>query len=184
MPLNERRQVHRRLAAATTDIEERAWHLALGAARPSEEIAGILDGAARHAASRGAPEEAATLAEQATRFTPTDQPDADRERMVIAADYHFRAGDIVRSRELIQSALSACPAGPRSAPLLVRLATIHYHQSGWPLAEQTFRRAADQAPDDPVLRAHAEQELAFARLASGDLPSASRWAAASLRSAE
>ena len=61
MTLNERRQVHRRLGAVAEDIEERAWHLALGADGPSEEIAGILDGAARHAASRGAPEAAATL---------------------------------------------------------------------------------------------------------------------------
>ena len=33
MRLNERRQVHRRLAAVAEDIEERAWHLALGAER-------------------------------------------------------------------------------------------------------------------------------------------------------
>ena len=43
MPLNERRQVHRRLGAVAEDIEERAWHLALGASGPSEEIAGMLD---------------------------------------------------------------------------------------------------------------------------------------------
>ena len=142
MPLDERRQVHRRLAAAAEDIEERAWHLALGADRPSEEIAGMLDGAAEHAASRGAPEEAAALA-GAGRAADTSRPsEAARERTVRAADYHFRAGDIGRSRELIQSALAACPAGPPRASLLLRLATIHYHQSGWPLAEQTFRQAA------------------------------------------
>ena len=56
------------------DTEERAWHLALGAERPSEEIAGMLDDAARHAASRGAPEEGATLAEQAARLTPAGHP--------------------------------------------------------------------------------------------------------------
>ena len=38
--------------------------------------------------------------------------------------------------------------------------------------------------DTPALRAHAEQDLAFARLVAGDLPDASRWAKASLRSAE
>ena len=91
---------------------------------------------------------------------------------------------MARSRELIQSALPACPAGPLRASLLLRLATIHYHQSGWPLAEQTFRQAAQEAPDDPALCAHAEQELAFARLVAGDLPAASRLAKASLRSAE
>jgi DNA-binding CsgD family transcriptional regulator len=183
-PLGERRQVHRQLAAVAQDIEDRAWHLALGADRPSAETAGILDDAARHAASRGAPEAGATLAEQAVRLTPAGLPEAARERRVQAADYHFRAGDIARSRELIQSALAACPAGPPRASLLVRLATVNYHLTGWPLAEQTFRQALAEAPEDAALCAHAEQELAFARVAAGDLPAALHWAEVSLRSAE
>jgi DNA-binding CsgD family transcriptional regulator len=184
MPPAERRQAHRRLAAVAEDIEDRAWHLALGADRPSAEIAGMLDGAAGHAASRGAPHAGAALAEQAVRLTPSGLPEAVRERRVKAADYHFRAGDIARSRELIQSALPACPAGPPRASLLVRLATAHYHLSGWSLAEQTFRQALAEAADDAALCAHAEQELAFARVAVGDLPAALHWAKVSLRSAE
>jgi DNA-binding CsgD family transcriptional regulator len=184
MPLKERRQVHQQLGVAAEDIEERAWHLALGADRPSEEIAAMLDGAARHAASRGAPEEAAAIAEQAARLTPAGQPEAVRERTVQAADYHFRGGGMGRSRELIQSALTGCPAGSVRASLLVRLATVHYHMSGWPLAEQTFRQASREAPDDAALCAHAEQELAFARVVAGDLPAALHWAKVSLRSAE
>jgi DNA-binding CsgD family transcriptional regulator len=184
MSVSERREVHHRLGAAAQDIEQRAWHLALGTEKPSEEIAGMLDGAATHAASRGAPEEAATLKEHATRLTSAGRPEAARERTVHAADYHFRAGNIARSRELIQAALDACPIGVRRAPLLLRLATINYHLSGWPLAEQTFRQAAEDAADDPAVCAHAEQELAFARLVAGDLPSASCLAKASLRSAE
>jgi DNA-binding CsgD family transcriptional regulator len=184
MPLDERRQMHQRLAAAAEGIEECAWHLALSADRPNEEIAGIIDSAAAHAALRGAPEEAAALAEQAARLTPACRSELARGRMVHAADCRFRAGDIARSRELIESAVSAYPAGPPRASLLLRLATIYYHQSGWPLAEQTFRQAAEEAPDDPALYAHAEQELAFARLVAGDLPGASRLAQASLRSAE
>jgi DNA-binding CsgD family transcriptional regulator len=184
MLLAERRQVHQRLAAVAEDIEDRAWHLALGAGRPSQDIAGMLDDAARHAASRGAPEEAATLTEQAARLTPAGQPEAAQVRRVQAADYHFRAGGMARSRELIQSALAACPAGPPRASLLVRLATTHYHLSGWPLAEQTFRLAAEEAPDEAALCAHVEQELAFTRMVAGDLPAALHWAKASLRSAE
>ena len=184
MPSTERRRVHQRLGAVAEDIEDRAWHLALGADRPNEEIAGMLDGAARHAASRGAPGEGATLSEQAARLTPSTRPEAASERTVQAADYHFRAGSMARSRELVQSALTACPDGPRRASLLLRLATAHYHLSGWPLAERIFRQAAEQAPDDPVVCAHAEQELAFARVVAGDLPAALHWAKASLGSAE
>jgi hypothetical protein len=82
MRLNERRQVHRRLGAVTQDIEGRAWHHALGAGRPSEEIARMLDDAAGHAASRGAPGEAATIAEQAARLTPAGRsgPRSDHAR--------------------------------------------------------------------------------------------------------
>lgn len=188
MTLHERRQVHRRLGAAAAviaaDIEERAWHQALGAAQPSPEVAATLDDAARHAASRGAPGEAANLTEQAVRLTPSAGFNEAHRRTVRAADYHFRAGDLTRSRELIEGALAACPAGQGRASLLVRLATIHYHQSGWPPAEQAFRQAAAQAQDEPGLCAHAEQEIAFARLVAGDLPAASSWARASLRSAE
>jgi DNA-binding CsgD family transcriptional regulator len=184
MTLDQRRHVHQRLGAVVEAVEERAWHLALGAEGPNEEIAGILDGAARHAESRGAPESAAVLEEQATRLTPASHPGTARERSVRAADYHFRGGEIARSRELLESALAASPAGPASAALLVRLATIHYHQGGWPLAEKVFRQAAEEAPEDPALCAHAEHELAFARLLAGDLPGASRWAHTSLRSAE
>ena len=184
MPLSERRQVHRRLAVVAEDIEQRAWHVALSADKPSEQIARMLDGAARHAASRGTPEEGATLTEQAARLTPVGCPDAARERMVQAADYHFRAGNIGRSRELIQSALVACPAGRLRASLLFRLATIEYHLSGWSFAEQKFRQAALEAQDDPALCAHAEQELAFTRVVAGDLSAALLLARKSLRSAE
>lgn len=184
MRLSERRRVHWRLGAVAEDIEERAWHLALGASAPSEEIADMLDRAAEHAAARGAPGEAATLTEHAARLTPASRSGAARERTVRAADYHFQAGDLARSRDLINAVLPACPAGPPRASLLIRLATIYYHQSGWLLAEQTFRQAAIQARDDAALSAHAEQELAFIRSVAGDLPAASRLARASLRSAE
>ena len=184
MTLSERRNVHRRLAMSAETAEERAWHQALGAEGPCEEIAAGLDVAARHAVSRGAPETAAVLVEQAVRLTPGGRPAASRERMVRAADHHFRSGEIARSRELVESALTGCPHGPLRASLLIRLATAHYHQSGWTLAEQLFRQAAEEATGDPALRAHAEQELAFARLVAGDLSAACHWAAVSLRSAE
>jgi DNA-binding CsgD family transcriptional regulator len=166
------------------DVEDRAWHLAQAAERPSEEVATTLDAAAAHALWRGAPGEGATLAEEATRLTAADRSEAACERMVRAADCHFRAGNMTRSRELIRSALAAPAAGQQRAALLLRLATVHYHLSDWRFAEQTFRQAAAEAPDDPALCAHAEQEIAFARVVAGDLPGAVRWAKASLRSAE
>lgn len=184
MTMSERRDMHRRLAASAVDVEERAWHKALGASGAAEEIAALLDTAARRAAARGAPEAAASLAEQAMRMTPPWPSQAGHTRTLRAADYHFRAGELGRSRELVESAFTGCPAGAQQAALLIRQATICYHQSGWAQAERLFRRAAREAAGDPALRAHAETELARARLAAGDLPGAARWAVAALRSAE
>jgi DNA-binding CsgD family transcriptional regulator/tetratricopeptide (TPR) repeat protein len=184
MTAGERRDVHRRLARSAVDVEERAWHLALGADGPSGEIAGLLDAAARHAATRGVPETAAVLAEQAMRMTPSRPSPDGPARILRAADYHFRAGEIGRSRELVESALTGCPAGPRRAALLIRQATISYHQSGWAQAEPLLHQAALEAAADTELRAHAEGELAEARMAAGDLPAASHRAAEALGSAE
>ena len=183
MRLDERRNIHKRLAATNAETEARAWHLALGADRPSEEVAMVLDAAAAHAASRGAPEAAAALAEQATRLTPAVSQDSANERTARAADYHFRAGEVIRSRELIEATLSAGPAEQLRAALLIRLATIHYHETGWPQAEHLLRQVVQEV-SDPRLRAHAEQDLAMARLVAGDLADAMHWATTSARSAE
>jgi DNA-binding CsgD family transcriptional regulator len=184
MTPRQRMNVHERLAAAAEDVQERAWHLGRAADRPSEEIAAMLDTAAQRAASRGAPETAAALQEQATRLTPASRPQQASARTVRAAEYHFWAGSMTRSQALIESALSTSQAGAPRATLLTRLGTILYHQDGWPAAEEAFRSAALEAANDPKLRAHAEQELAFARMIAGDLPDALRMTSASLRSAE
>jgi len=184
MTLNQRRSMHQRLAAHAPDIEARSWHLALGADKPGEATAGKLENAAAHAAARGAPEAAAALQEQAIRLTPNSRRDKIRDRMVRAADYHFHGGDTERSRQLIKSALATCPPGPKRASLLLRQATIQYHEDGWPPAEKTLVRAIEEARDDPAESAYAQQELAFARLVAGDLTAACEWASASLRSAE
>jgi DNA-binding CsgD family transcriptional regulator len=182
MTRGERRDMHRLLAAHAGETAERAWHLALSAEGPDDKIAAALDAAAERAAAGGEPETAAVLEEQAVRLTPAAQAGQQRERALRASDYHFRAGELIRSRELTESALANWPAGSGRAALLARLAAIHYHQSGWALAEQTFRQALAQALDDPALRAHAEQELAVTQLTAGDLAAASDWAQASLRS--
>jgi DNA-binding CsgD family transcriptional regulator/tetratricopeptide (TPR) repeat protein len=183
MTRGERRDVHRLLAAHAGETAERAWHLALSAEGPSDEIAATLDAAAERAAAGGEPVTAAVLEEQAVRLTPSAQARQRRDRALRAGDYHFRAGELTRSRELIESALASWPADAGRAALLIRLAAIHYHRSGWARAEQTLGQALAQAPHDPELRAHAEQDLAVTQLTAGDLAAASHWAEASLRSA-
>jgi DNA-binding CsgD family transcriptional regulator len=183
MTCGERRDVHRQLAVHAGETAARAWHLALGADGPGDQIADTLDAAAQRAASDGNPGTAAVLEEQAVRLTPSAKAEWRHDRTLRATGYHFRAGELARSRELTESALPGSPAGAGRAALLVHLGTIHYHLTGWTLAEQTFGRALVEARDDPALRACVEQELAVTQLMAGDLPAASRWAEVSLRSA-
>ena len=69
-PVWKRRAVHRALAGAVSDVEERARHLALAADGPDAAIASELDTAAEQAAARGAPAAAAELCELAAELTP------------------------------------------------------------------------------------------------------------------
>jgi predicted ATPase len=50
----KRRAVHRALADALNDVEDRAHHLAAAAERPDATVAAALESAAEHAAARGA----------------------------------------------------------------------------------------------------------------------------------
>ena len=145
----------------------------------------MLDGAARHAASRGAPERSGH-SDGAGRAADAGRPirRGSRERTVHAADYHFRAGDMARSRELIQSALAACPAGPDARRC----------SSGWP--RSTTTRAAGRSPSRRSARQRRKRRMTrpCARTRSRNsrspgwwpatCPAASDWARASLRSAE
>ena len=131
----ERRQLHRRLASAVIDSEERAWHLALGADGPSEGVAAALDEAAREAATRGAPASAAELAELAVRLTPASARDRLRERRVDAARYHLPAGDLAKSAAILEGLAEESPPGGARADALLLLAS----------AQQSFERSLELA---------------------------------------
>ena len=108
-----RRAAHRRLAAVVADPEERARHLALAAASPSERVAAALDRAVEHAARRGATAAAAELAELAVTAGRTPV------RVARAAELLRHSGDLPRARALLEAAIAEAPAGPetRSAPM-------------------------------------------------------------------
>ena len=78
-PLWKRRAVHRALAAAVSDVEERARHLALAVEGPDAAVAAELDVAAEHAAARGATAAGAELFELAAELDPADA-EASRQR--------------------------------------------------------------------------------------------------------
>ena len=120
-PVWKRRAVHRALAGAVSDVEERARHLALAADGPDPEIASELDRAAEQAAARGAPATAGELSDLAAELT-SDDPTLALHRRLHSATYHRLAGDGERAvatlNELLREAPSRCRAGGR--PLRAR----------------------------------------------------------------
>jgi len=107
--LSEQRELHTALAGLAADGELRAFHLALAAELPDEELAESVAAAAAAAAARGAAHEAVVLAEHALRLT------ADRtrrtDRLLALAGYLNTAGEPVRLTELLAPQLDSLPSG-------------------------------------------------------------------------
>ncbi len=167
----ERRALHVRLAALTSDPEERARHLALGADGPSPEVAIALELAARRARARGAPDAAADLADLACRMTrPADLADLRRRRLD-AAEYRFDAGDAARAIGLIRDTIAVSPPGPERAEMLYRLASMSWMNliRG---VRSPCEQALDEAGDDPGLQGAIHHVLAWVAFYLGDLDEA------------
>jgi DNA-binding CsgD family transcriptional regulator/tetratricopeptide (TPR) repeat protein len=90
----ERRGVHRALASATdpaSDPARHAWHLALAADGPDEELARELERCSPRARERGGPAAAAAFLERATLLTL--DPGRRAERALTAAAAEHEAGN-------------------------------------------------------------------------------------------
>lgn len=178
----ERRAVHRRLAAAVRDPEERARHLALAATRRDGRIADALDAAAQRAAARGAPTEAAELSELAAQLTPLRLEEENCARRARAAEHHAIAGALEPARELLRQLLLELPHGERRAEVLLQLASIHPDDR----VEMTAlcERALEEAGENARLRARIHEQLATAWHLRGHLDNALLHARTGLELAE
>ena len=153
-----RRELHRELAERLADPEERARHLALAVAEPSEEIAAALDSGAEHAYRRGAPEAAGELAEDAMRQTPPNRPGARWERCLTAASHHNKAGDTDRARGLAEEIVARnapAPIRTRALCLLAEQRATNSPADGITLLVQALACCGD----DHALAAHIEATL-------------------------
>jgi DNA-binding CsgD family transcriptional regulator len=148
-PPGQWQALHRRLAAAVRDSEQRARHLALAASGPDAAVAAALDTAAARAAARGAPATAAELAERAGTLTPAREPEERARRLLDAADLHTLAGDYRRASVLLEGLVDALPPGPRRARALQRLAYLDIE--GDSNRERAERALADAGDDDHLL---------------------------------
>jgi DNA-binding NarL/FixJ family response regulator len=105
--LNERRDVHRALADATNpeiDPDRRAWHRALAAATPDEEVARELEHSAARAQARGGLAAAAAFLERAVALSP--EPARRAPRALVAAETKFQAGAFDDAFDLLETAES------------------------------------------------------------------------------
>ncbi len=147
-----RREVHERLAGFATEPEERARHLARTAVGPDGSIAAALEDGAAAAARRGAPEVAATLAEEAVRLTPSDAVDDRRRRRITESDYLFGAGDAERADAILELVATELSPGSLLGQVLARRAHFALMFADLDAADVLFRRAMPMAIDDPRLR--------------------------------
>ena len=180
----ERRRLHERLAAVLEDPEERAGHLALAAQGPDGAVAAELDEAAQKARARGAPDAAATLWEQARRFTPGELVDEAHRRGIEAAECHFEAGETERAGALLEEIVAASPSGRDRARALTRLAWVRVFTEGFDVGAELFEAALAEVRDDVRLRIEIERGLAWTAQVFGNVAAAEARSRAALEMAE
>ena len=148
--VSKRRAVHRALAEAVDDVEERAHHLALAADAPDATVATSLDEAAERAAARGANAAAAELSELAARLTPPGDAGSSRERRSRAVRFHRLSGDLERAVSILNELLAEVPAGLERADVLFALASTQRADAATPI-RLCSEALADAEGDDARL---------------------------------
>lgn len=166
---DDRRRMHRRLAALVADPEEQARHLGLSADEPDDDLAAALEQAARHAASRGAPDAAAVLMEQSVDLTPTSSGDDALRRTLDAADHHIAAAEITLARACLARVLATSAAGSTRARALHRSARVSSLLGEFRAAPGLLEEALDEAGDDLALRASIERDLVWSLAQVGEV---------------
>jgi DNA-binding CsgD family transcriptional regulator len=171
----ERRDLHLRLAELVGDPEERARHLALAAEGPDADIAVALEEAARHARARAAPDAAADLAELARQLTPPSDVDELRTRSLVAAEYHFDAGDAALALTVLKDAIDTSPPGRERAEMLFRVSSMSWMDLIHGVREPA-EQASAEAGSDRELQSGIHTSLAWVAFYLGDLTEARRHA--------
>lgn len=146
-----RRELHRRLARLTDDIEERARHLALSETEPDEATAEELEAAGRHAALRGAHEAAAGLFEAACRLTPSTRPLELARRTLEQASASLATGNIEDARTFAARVAETAPVSSMKAEALVLLSDTAWVDGLPRLAGNHLETALVMAGDDREL---------------------------------
>jgi DNA-binding CsgD family transcriptional regulator/tetratricopeptide (TPR) repeat protein len=161
----DRRAAHRELADATDpdlDPDRRAWHRALAASAPDEDVAGALERSAGRVRARGGVAAAGALLERSVALTV--DPSRRADRMLAAAAAHLEAGsfevaagllaaaeatpldDVRRARlELLQAVHAVTGGDVRDAPGLFLRAAKRFEPLDVDVARNTYLQAVTSA---------------------------------------
>ena len=177
-----RRELHRQLAAAVGDPEERARHLAQAVEAPDAAVAAALEEAAVHAFDRGATEGAAELIERSLHFTPAASAAALHRRRIAAAGYLARTGAKAQARAMLDAASRAALPGPDRARVALTAAWYGLYDPSSCI--DALRDAIDDAHDDPLLLLKIHGALTPRLLYAPDVADAAEHAAKAAELAE
>lgn len=160
-PWARRRLLHEHLSRIVEDPEDRANHVALATDGHDLTVARILEDAAQHAASRGAPAGAASFLERALTFVPPDHQDDGRRIVMDAARRHTESGNHLRAKALAEQAIASSTSGRSRAQALMLLASIVGGTEGAEGAADLYRQALAEAEGDETVEADVHQQLAW-----------------------
>ena len=179
-----RKQLHRRLAALTTDGEERARQLSAANDLPNQYVADELEKGAAAAYARGAPEEAGALAERAVQLTPASDRAATLRRSITAADYFWEAGDSGKAAAALRLLVDDLSPGSDRALVLRRLAKVAADTESFGAAKTVLDLAISEAAYEPVLAATLHRDRALDIMQAGDVRESRQDAALAMRLVE
>ncbi|MFB9351728.1 AAA family ATPase [Streptomyces heliomycini] len=155
-PVSLRLVVHTALAEALhrpEDADRRAWHRAVVATGPDEQVAAGLEGTARRATERSGYAAAAAAYERAAELT---EPGTDRaRRLVLAAEAIAEEGDIDRMVELARRAAASTDDPSLTVRAMRVRAAAAFHHGMLRTARGLLTEAAEPTrTGDPALAAH------------------------------
>ena len=157
-------EMHRILAAHAETAEIRARHLAAVTEEADEHVAASVEGGARDALARGAPEIGAWLAGRSRELTASPGEVLWR-RGLLEAECLYQAGDVERATALLERLASAAPHGEARARIMFRLAlTPRGYRESVDLCEEALGDAAD----DPALASEIALTMGTSAFVIGD----------------
>jgi DNA-binding CsgD family transcriptional regulator len=182
--LEDRREIHSRLAELLEDRDERAQHLAFASSEPDEQIARELEGAAANARSRGASATAAALLELAINLTPENRLEASLRRMTQAAEDHLFAGEGKRPRALLEAVAAGLPTGVERARVLCSLGQVMFWHESYAEAVELLQQALQESAGEEWVRARVLLDMGWVQSQRGELNDLSAHLAEALEIAE